>query len=261
MSLHLTVSSDSFEAFGPSHRVALAALLVGLAGLVWIGRRLRGTSAEKRMSRGLAVAVLVVMVPLQALYFTPAYFDWKHTLPFQLCDVASLVAVYALWKLRPAAVALTYYWGLTLTTQAIITPDLGSDFPDPVFILFWAMHLLVVWAAAYLTWGLGLTPTWRTFRQAVACTVAWAVTVFAFNAVAGTNYGYLNGKPANPSVLDFLGPWPGYVAAEITIVAIIWALITWPWMTRSAGTATPQTTPRSLPSGASPWKSSTHEPS
>jgi uncharacterized membrane protein YwaF len=43
--------------------------------------------------------------------------------------------------------------GLTLTSQAIVTPDLASDFPDPIFLLFWAMHLLVVWAAVYLVWG------------------------------------------------------------------------------------------------------------
>jgi len=30
--------------------------------------------------------------------------------------------------------------------------------------------------------------------------------------------------------LDVLGPWPVYLLAEITIVLIVWALMTWPWV-------------------------------
>lgn len=233
MSEQLTLAAGSFETFGLSHQAAIGLLVVGVVVLAWVGRRLRGTARAERLGKGLAVAMLVVTVPLQLLYFTPAYFDWEKTLPLQLCDLASMISVYALWTRRPWAVALTYYWGLTLTTQAIITPDLGADFPDPIFLLFWAMHLLVVWAAVYLTWGLGLAPTWPNYRVAVALTAVWAASLFTFNVLAGTNYGYLNAKPNAASVLDLLGPWPWYVVAEIVIVAAVWALITWPWMTRS----------------------------
>jgi hypothetical protein len=45
------------------------------------------------------------------------------------------------------------------------------------------------------------------------------VTVFAFNVVVGTNYGYLNAKPSAASALDLLGPWPWYLLAEVVIVA------------------------------------------
>jgi hypothetical integral membrane protein (TIGR02206 family) len=58
------------------------------------------------------------------------------------------------------------------------------------------------------------------------------VTVYAFNVVVGTNYGYLNAKPSAASALDLLGPWPWYVLNEIVIVAVFWALITWPWARR-----------------------------
>jgi uncharacterized membrane protein YwaF len=30
-------------------------------------------------------------------------------------------------------------------------------------------------------------------------------------------------------MLDFLGPWPFYVLAEVAIVGAVWALMTWPW--------------------------------
>ena len=233
MSMQLAADGDRFTAYGTSHQVALAVLLAGIVVIVVFGRRHRGTPLAARLGRVFAVAVLAVTVPLQVLYFTPGYWDLQKTLPLQLCDLASMVAVYALWTRRRWAAAVTYFWGLTLTSQAMLTPDLAADFPDPVFLLFWAMHLLVVWAAVYVVWGLGLAPTWRTYVVAVAVTAVWAVTVFTFNVVAGTNYGYLNGKPAARSALDLLGPWPWYVLAEIAIVAVFWALITWPWAGRA----------------------------
>jgi hypothetical integral membrane protein (TIGR02206 family) len=230
------LAADRFSAYGPSHTGALALLVAGVVAILWYGRRARRTAQAERLGRGLAVAVLAVTVPLQALYFTPAYWDLQKTLPLQLCDLASGVAVYALWTRRPWAAALTYFWGLTLTSQAMLTPDLAADFPDPVFVLFWAMHLLVVWAAVYLVWVLGLAPTWRTYGSSVAITAAWALTVYLFNVAVGTNYGYLNAKPAAASALDLLGPWPWYVLNEILVVAAFWALITWPW-TRSRASA------------------------
>jgi len=230
------LAAERFQAYGPSHTGALLLLAVGIVAIVWFGRRERGSARAARGGRLLAAAVLAVTVPLQALYFTPAYWDLQKTLPLQLCDLASGVAVYALWTHRRWAASLTYFWGLTLTSQAMLTPDLAADFPDPVFILFWAMHLLVVWAAVYLVWALRLTPTWSTYRTAVAVTAAWALTVYTFNVVVGTNYGYLNAKPAAASALDLLGPWPWYVLNEILVVAALWALITWPFTRRARTT-------------------------
>jgi uncharacterized membrane protein YwaF len=59
-----------------------------------------------------------------------------------------------------------------------------------------------------------LRPSWRTYRTSVATTATWAVTVFCFNRVANTNFRYLNAKADGPSVLDLLGGWPSYLAAE-----------------------------------------------
>jgi hypothetical integral membrane protein (TIGR02206 family) len=168
---------------------------------------------------------------MQVTQLLPGDWDLGTSLPLQLCDLAWIAATVALWTRHWAATALVYFWGLTLTVQGILTPALTQPFPDPRYVMFWGMHFLVVWAAVYLTFGLRVPLTWRSYRFAVASTFVWAVSVMSFNAVTGTNYGYLNEKPSVGTVLDLFGPWPGYVLVEVVVVCSVWALITLPWTT------------------------------
>ena len=228
------LAPSGFTTYGTSHLAAIAVLVVGAGVLVVVGRGRRERDPDDRLGTAFAVAILLVTVPLQVVYFTPDYWSLQRTLPVQLCDLASLTAAYALWTHRWWATALTYFWGLTLTPQAIATPDLAATFPDPVFLLYWAMHIGTIWAAVYLTWGRGVTPDWRGYRCAVAVTAVWAAGIFALNLLLDTNYGYLNDKPDPASILDLLGPWPWYVGAEVVLVAGVWALATWPWVRLAA---------------------------
>lgn len=221
-----------FSAYGPSHLVVLAVFAIGAALLVWIGRR-QTESQARVLSRVMAVLILVAFgVALVYKLIRPSI---DGSVPLQLCDVAELTAAYALWSQRFWAFALTYYWGLVLSSQALITPDIGTpqegapDFPSHLFITFFTLHVLIVWSAIYLTWGRRMRPTWRSYRFAVIATLVWAALTFTFNEIAGTNYGYLNRKPPTASLLDALGPWPLYLLAEVAIVLLVWALMTWPW--------------------------------
>lgn len=221
------MAPDDFRAYGASHLAPVLVLAVGIAVLLVLGRR---PDPHDRLGRALALILAAGVVPLQVVYFTPGYWDPQRTLPVQLCDVAALVAVVALWTHHRWAAALTYFWGITLTTQAVLTPDLTANFPEPVYLLFWTMHIGTVWAAVHLTWSRGIHPDWSSYRVAVDVTAVWAVAVFSLNLAIGSNYGYINAKPDAASVLDLLGPWPWYVLAEIAIIAVAWALMTWPWV-------------------------------
>lgn len=218
-----------FESYGTSHLVVLAVFVGGLVPVATLGRRVAGTAREVWVRRGFAVAIPAVTIPLQVVDFLPGNFGLHSSLPLHLCDLAWVAAACALWTRNPTACALTYYWGLLLTPQGILTPTLDYDFPDPKFLAYWGMHLLIVYAAVFLTWGLRVRPGWRGYRATLAVTAVWAATVYVFNVVVGTNYGYLNHKPGTTTLLDLLGPWPWYVVAEIGLAATVWALMTWPW--------------------------------
>ncbi|MQA13402.1 MAG: TIGR02206 family membrane protein [Pseudonocardiaceae bacterium] len=236
----LLLAERQFTAYGPSHWAAIIVLAVGAGLLVVLGRRQRDAGTGRTSSRALAVALLAFLVPLQLYWMLPGQWHIGSSLPLQLCDLGGLAAAYALWTHRAWAFALTYYWGLTLTSQAFLTPALdGFDFPHLHYIMFWGLHCLVVWAAIYLTWGLGLRPDWRGYGIAVGATVGWGLLMLGFNTLAGTNYGYVNHKPATGSVLDLMGPWPWYLLVELVVGTVAWALMTWPWVRRNrdAGTS------------------------
>ncbi|AIY45883.1 TIGR02206 family membrane protein [Mycolicibacterium fortuitum] len=221
-----------FSAYGLSHLVVLTLFALGAVLLVVVGRRQTEVQA-RLLSRVLAVLLIAAFLVALVYKFIQPTID--TSVPLQLCDLAELAAAYALWSRRHWAFVLTYYWGLVLSSQALITPDIGTpregapDFPHHLFATFFTLHVLVVWAAIYLTWGRGMRPRWRDYRFAVIATLAWVAVTLAFNAITGANYGYLNRKPPTASVLDVLGPWPVYLAVEVAIVLIVWALMTWPW--------------------------------
>jgi hypothetical integral membrane protein (TIGR02206 family) len=203
----------------------LVIFVIGLWPVVALGGRHRAEAGPTRFSRAWAIAIPVVTVPFQVVDLVTS-FDIGISLPLHLCDLTWVVTTWALWTHHRFPVALSCFWGLTLTTQALVTPSLGEDFPEPRYVAFWSLHLLVVWAAVYLVFGLRLVPSWRDYGTTMVTTLTWAAATYAFNVAADTNYGYLVRKPSSGSILDVLGPWPWYVAAEIVIVAGAWALLT-----------------------------------
>ncbi|MFT4299196.1 MAG: TIGR02206 family membrane protein [Aeromicrobium sp.] len=225
-------AADRFEAYDSSHVTVLVVFVIGIAAVIALGHRCRDTPAAEIVSRSAAVAVVAVTVPMQLLQFTPAEWSLQTSLPLQLCDFAWMVAAHALWTRNRTTTTITWLWGLTLTMQGMLTPDLVSPFPEPRFLMFWIMHVLIIWAGFWLVPGLGTGPTWSTYRRAIAATLAWLAGVLVFNAVVGTNYGYVNRKPARASLLDVLPEWPWYVGVEIAVLIFVWALLVAPWALR-----------------------------
>ncbi len=228
------------QAFGLTHLVPLSLLTAGIVAVIWLGRQQRADAKPSRFSRGFALALPLTVIPLLAHEWVTD-FDLFIDLPVQLCDLAWIAAAIALWTHHPYPTALTCFWGLTLTTQGVFTPDV-MDFPDVSYITFWVMHLMVVLAAVYLVFGLKLLPRWRDYGWTVATTAAWAVVAYVLNLVLDANYGYLRRKPEFASMLDLLGPWPFYILSEIALVAAVWAVMTLGlriWARQDGSTRTP----------------------
>jgi len=223
-------SGERFEAWTGQHLLVLAFTAAGVVAAVWWGRSHRDTPRELPARRTAAALSLLVIVGMQVYWLTPGARGASSSWPLQLSDVADYTAAYAMWTRGPRSTAFTYYVGLSLTLMAVLTPSLAFGFPDIRWFGFWIRHIVVVWAAVYLTWGLGIRPTWRFYRTTILAVLVWAAIVYPFNRVAGTNYGFLVRPPPASTPLDLFGPWPWYLLVAAAVLLTLWAAVyTLPW--------------------------------
>ena len=167
--------------------------------------------------------------------FATTYWAWSQvsretdldtTIPLHLCDIAAFLAGFALITRNLTLALLTYFWGLAGTIQGILTPATDIGFPHPAFFSFFLHHFSVIAAALYLPVVMG----WRcTIPRAPLIAFAWLNLYVVFAAIANhfldTNYGFLAGKPENPSLLDHLGPHPLYILwLELIALALFFVL-------------------------------------
>ena len=158
--------------------------------------------------RALALVILAGFVGEQVTYALRGEWSAEVNLPFQLSDAVTLVAVAALW--RPQAqlrVELLYFWVLTASLQAVITPDLRQEFPDVLFFTYYATHCGAILGACLLVFGAGRVPRPGAWKRVYAITLAFAAAA----AVA--------------TLVDVMGPWPVYiVAAAVLGFVLFWAV-------------------------------------
>ena len=124
-----------FTPYGLSHWLALLTFAVGAALLIWAGRSHSSPTEARRFSRGFAALIGALYLAIQlGSMVRPGL---HGSVPLQLTDLVSVVSAYALWTHRHWAFALTYYWGLVLSTQALASPaHTGPDFPHIAFLGF-----------------------------------------------------------------------------------------------------------------------------
>jgi hypothetical integral membrane protein (TIGR02206 family) len=202
----------------PDHIGALAAIALFCVVAVVAARKQTGA-----WIRALAVVLVVDEVSwwvyLLAGGQPGSRLAWS--LPLQLCDVGIFVAGFALWFRRRWLVEVTYFWGLTGTLQALLTPDLPQHFPTCPYFQYYIAHGGVVAAALLMVFGLGLHPRRSAIARVAAITVAYAAFVGIVDALTGANYMYLRSKPATPTLLDVMGPWPWYIAAAGVVALVL----------------------------------------
>jgi hypothetical integral membrane protein (TIGR02206 family) len=199
------------EPWSAQHIAALGGTTV-VAALLVAGARRRGDAWAVPIGRGLAALILGAYVCEQVTYVRRGDWAAEVNLPLHLTDAVTLASVAALWRPQSAwLVELVYFWALSASLQAVLTPDLGHGFPDPLFFTYFATHSGAVAAAFLLVFGARRTPRPGAVWRVYAATVAFALLAAAGTLLTGGNYMYLRRKPAHGSLLDVMGPWPAYI--------------------------------------------------
>lgn len=160
-----------------------------------------------------------------AVRATDGSWNWGFDLPLHLSDVVSLLAPVALWTRMPLLVEVLYFWALTASLQAVITPDLHQTVPSVFFFTYFITHSGAVVAACLLVFGLHQCPRPGAVRRVFLVTLGMAAGAGLGDLITGGNYMYLRAKPSQASLLDQIGPWPIYIAVAAVIALILFALL------------------------------------
>jgi hypothetical integral membrane protein (TIGR02206 family) len=164
--------------------------------------------------------------------------DAQRHLPLHLTDVVTIVSVGALWTRRWRLVELTYFWALTASLQAVLTPNLTAE-SEPIFVFtFFVTHGGAIVAAILLVFGRGIVPPPGAVRRVFVATLVVAAAAAAGDLITGGNYMFLREKPSTASLLDVMGPWPVYIAVAGAVGLALFALLDLP-LRRRPGRAPP----------------------
>jgi hypothetical integral membrane protein (TIGR02206 family) len=126
---------------------------------------------------------------------------------------------------RARLVELVYFWGLSASLQAVLTPDLAYSFPSVFYFTYFGYHVGAVLAAVVLVFGLRLYPRPGAVARVYAASLAWTALAGAGDLITGANYMYLRYKPVHGSLLSVMGPWPWYIVATVALaLAMLLAL-------------------------------------
>ncbi len=222
----------SFHPFTREHFAALGVGAAVAAGFLLAGRR--GGNGRKRATALLAFLNLSALpLSLAAWWTLDAPKSIDNFLPFHLCDIAAITAGFALITKRPLLCAMTYFWGLAATFQALLTPAISVGFPHMAFVMFFIQHFAIVTAALYLPLVEGWRPKQPLWKGPLEI-YGWSLVYLAFamtvNRLLGSNFAFASRPPDNPSLIDHLGPWPWYLFAMQAIALVFFFLLALPFL-------------------------------
>ncbi len=212
--------------FSPPHLAALAVLVVAGAGAVRVGRRHPG-APTLWIARALAALIFAGWAGEYAADVIRGTWSVTYDLPLQLTDAVSVVSIAALLTRRQLLVELVYFWALTASLQATLTPDLGQSFPSVYYFTYFVYHVGAIVAALLLVFGCRIAPRRHAAWRAWALTLAFATIPGAADVITGGNYMYLRARPVHSSLLSVLGRWPWYIASGAALGLVMMLVLQW----------------------------------
>jgi len=202
--------------FSDAHLAALGVLAFSTVAAVWLPQRHPG-KVTSTAARALAVVIFAGWAGEYLADVVLGTWTVRYDLPLQLTDAVTVASILALWTRRPRLIELCWFWSLTASLQAVLTPDLAVSFPDVYYFTYFVYHIGAIVGACLLVLGARDYPrpgaVWRVYLTTLAFTMLAALG----DIVTGGNYMFLREKPEHSSLLDVLGPWPWYIASTAVV--------------------------------------------
>ena len=223
-------SLQQFQPFSLTHLIIAGSLTAIWGYIILWGVQHQGTKKLVRLEQGFAILYLLLWLIFYGWRLLPANFAPASSLPFHICDIVGLLMPLALLLRKRRLIALLYFWGIGFSLQGLLTPDLHFGLLNPLFWFFWVHHGAIVGTAVYMVVVHRFHPTRRDYHWGIRAGLIYLACVFPINVIFGFNYGYLgNQRPGQPSLIDWLGPWPWRVGIMVALSWLGMTLLFMPW--------------------------------
>lgn len=201
-----------FKLFGYIHLITIGIILFFCILTYLLKEKLK----QKRINKIVRYTLAAIMSLLFVLvWYCDKYNNvWtiKNSFPLQLCDVTAILTVIMLIKPNKTLYEICYFSGIGGAMEAILTPNIGDFwFPHFRFFQFFICHGIIIISVLLLTFTLEFRPTLKSIIKNIVFLNIYAIIIEAVNFLIGANYLFLRQKPSQPSVIDYLGPWPAYI--------------------------------------------------
>jgi hypothetical integral membrane protein (TIGR02206 family) len=226
-------SGNPFILFGTWHLVALA--IIVLINIAMLG--FRKTSEQTRNTVRWIMAIILWLDEISWHIWNIYWGHWtiQTMLPLHICSVLVWLAGFMLIFKNYRIYEFAYFIGIGGAMQALLTPDAGIyGFPHYRAFQTFISHGLLITAAIFMTTVEGFRPTWKSFWRVIIGVNIYAAIIFPINLLLGTDFLFINGKPATASILDALPPWPYYIIYMELIGFAIFLLLYLPFMIKDA---------------------------
>lgn len=222
-------AGNPFILFGLWH-VATIILIIGLNfGMLGFTR----SSEEIRKVVRWTMAIILWSDELSWHIWNLFWGHWtiQTMLPLHICSILIWLAGFMLIFKNYRIYEFAYFIGIGGAMQALLTPDAGIyGFPHYRIFQTIISHGLLITSAIYMTTVEGFRPTWKSFWRVIVGMNIYAAIIFPINLLLGTNYLFINGKPATASILDALPAWPYYIIYMELIGLVIFTLLYLPFI-------------------------------
>ena len=222
--LETTANTTAMPLFGAEHMLPVLLLVLFVAFLAYFKTSSASQESQDKLGRGLAWVLFCSFPTYVALQLLDGSVSWNTALPLYPCPLASLAAPLLIRSKNTTLFNVIFYWVFTGALQAIITPEVKSSFPHYEYFYFWVGHLGLFCLLLFFLLiedakpdAVGMLPAfvWFNILMVISAIV---------NSLTGSNYYYLKEKPAVPTVLDYLGPWPWYIFGAEVVMLIQFSL-------------------------------------
>jgi hypothetical integral membrane protein (TIGR02206 family) len=200
-------TAPTFHAYGFSHLVVIGLTIILPFFLAFTVHRTKSRFLERSICFAISGLLLINYVAYLIVARHFGVTQWYRSLPLQLCDWAMGVIIVALWTGNRRWLEIAYFWGIGVTLQALITPNLRFGFPDLRFISFFVAHSGIIIGIVFLMLIYGSRPSPKGILRTFFWTEVYFVVAFSVDLLTGENYGFLLHKPEAASLLNFLSDW------------------------------------------------------